>query len=186
MFALVPHRQRSPALLRWLLVCLLVGGALAVAITPNLAAEQSAATSAVQRCVPIEVFIRSDCPHSVKAVAFVKQLASRRSGIQLHFYDVLKDRPALERLYELSRKHQEKNPGVPSIIVAGRFLVGWDRDETSGRAVEDSLLIEVFTRAGCDHCRRAKEYLARLRPRYPAFEVRIYDIFAKCRRAPTI
>jgi glutaredoxin len=156
----------------WLLFLVAIAGALPQA--GLVAAEQ--ATREATRCVRIEVFTRSDCPHSAEAMKFLRNLEQTRDGLKLVSYDILQDRQALARVRELSRKHNVGAPGVPTILVAGQLHVGWDKAETTGRTVEESLVIELFTRDGCDHCRRAREYVGRIVPRYAAFKVRVYEV----------
>lgn len=143
--------------------------------SPMFAAIASA-QSIPQRCVQIEAFIRNDCQYSAQAVAYLREMEKARPGIEVQVYDVLTDRDALTRLHALSDRHHVPKRGVPTVLVAGQLVVGWGSAETTGKKIEQCLTVEVFTRTGCDHCRRAKTYIARIQPNYPAFEFRIYDI----------
>jgi len=82
----------------------------------------------------VEVFTREGCPRCAAARAFLGRLEQERPGLRVRYLDVVRQREALERLAALSAERGGV-PGVPSFLVGNRLLVGFDREETTGRAL---------------------------------------------------
>ena len=134
-----------------------------------LGGERSASAAAAlqQNQVVIELFVRSDSQQSKLAKEFLSDLAQRRAGIRLKVYDVLSDRDALAKLWQLAKRFGQAQPQVPSAYLCDRLFVGF-RD---GRALEDCLTIHAYVRAGCMYCRNARAFLGELQSRWPAIRV---------------
>lgn len=127
-------------------------------------------------CILIEVFTRENSEQCSRVEKFLTELAKRRSEVRVTYHDVVRDEAALKRLHELCRRHRVTTAGVPGILLCDQFLVGYRDDETTGRRIEELLKIEVFTREGCPHCAKAKEFLAELSRRNPGLKIEIYDV----------
>jgi len=84
--------------------------------------------------IEVEVFTRDGCPRCAEARAFLDRLVRERPGLRVRYLDVVRQREALERLATLSAARGGV-PGVPSFLVGGRLLVGFDREETTGAAL---------------------------------------------------
>ncbi len=82
----------------------------------------------------VEVFTREGCPRCAAARAFLDRLALERPGLRVRYLDVVREREALRRLTSLAAARSGV-PGVPSFLVRGSLLVGFDGEETTGRAL---------------------------------------------------
>jgi glutaredoxin len=116
---------RCPRLSRWLR-----SGAASLLLTILLA------TSAAATRPSVEMWSREGCPYCAEARAFLDDLRERRPELRIIVYDVVRDPTARERLLVLSEQYGVQRPGVPSFLVEGRLLVGWEGAEVSGSALE--------------------------------------------------
>lgn len=110
------------------------GGSMRVAAVALLGVVLHAAPHPAADTVDVEVFTREGCPRCAAARAFLDQLAQERPGLRVRYLDVVRQRQALERLTALSAARGGV-PGVPSFLIGGRLLVGFDREETTGRTL---------------------------------------------------
>ena len=124
MARLLPTLRRALALLA-LLLCWYAGAGVA-ATTPT-----GAATAAPQ----LEVFVREGCPHCAAAKVFLAQLARERPDLKIVYRPVDEDPQARDALVAVSRAAGTWPPGVPTFVVDGRVLVGFDDGDPAGRAL---------------------------------------------------
>ena len=124
MARLLPALRRALALLA-LLLCWYAGAGVA-ATTPT-----GAATAAPQ----LEVFVREGCPHCAAAKVFLAQLARERPDLKIVYRPVDEDPQARDALVAVSRAAGTWPPGVPTFVVDGRVLVGFDDGDPAGRAL---------------------------------------------------
>ena len=129
-----------------------------------------------ENCVRIELLIRKDSPQSQKAVEFMEKLENRWPGLVVEIKDVASDKSALQRAHQLLKQYGIQKPGVPIIHAARQLIVGYRDDETTGKRIEDLLTVDVYTRDGCPRCAEAKRFLERMKPKYPGFRIKIYEI----------
>jgi glutaredoxin len=87
--------------------------------TPDSAAAAGAG------CSVVEVFARQGCPHCIEAKAYLASLQASRTHLVITYFDVEQDRQALQRLLDLSARHNITRPGVPAFLVCGDFSVGY-------------------------------------------------------------
>lgn len=119
--------------------CLVV--ALALLLTGTLSPSFSATEDQAVPCTTIEIFHRYGCPHCDKALRFLYNLKARQPSIELLEYEVESSPKNQDRFEAVNRAAGVSTPGVPSIFVCGRFFVGFDEPETTGRSIE--LLISL-------------------------------------------
>lgn len=158
-------------LLKWIVIlsCCSAGA--------DASAESAPAQHAADTiCLPVAIYLRPDSPQCARAQEYLEKLARDRPEIQVTYHDVVADLTARKKYYALVRQHRIAKPGVPGIQVGHRFLIGFDKPETTGPYITDSLSFEVFTREGCPHCASAKEFLAGMRQRYPGLRISIRDV----------
>lgn len=102
----------------------------------TLAALLLAGTVAAAGSAPeIELFVRSGCPHCAAAKAYLAELAAQRPGLRIVETDLQRDPGARARLARLSRDAGIAQPGVPTIRVGERLIVGFDSPATTGAQV---------------------------------------------------
>ncbi len=88
--------------------------------------------SAQSEPVVIEVFVRDGCPHCSAAKIWLAKLAVERPELRIVLRPVDRDADAREDLLRISRQVGIWPPGVPTFVVDGQVLVGFDDAEHSG------------------------------------------------------
>ncbi|MDP1647166.1 MAG: glutaredoxin family protein [Rubrivivax sp.] len=101
---------------------------------PHAAASAAAATPVV-----VQVYVREGCPHCADAKRFLDRLALERPGLRVETRPVDEDPQARDELSALSRAAGVWPPGVPTFVVQGRALVGYDDEMHTGRAIVELL-----------------------------------------------
>jgi len=123
---------------------LLLGLAIVLVLAPSIpwaadvraAAEVASAPRAMPPSVAprtVMVFVREGCPHCADAKAWLAQLAPQRPDLRFVLRPVDSDAQARQDLSALSRAAGVWPPGVPTFVVDGRVLVGFDDAEHAGR-----------------------------------------------------
>lgn len=102
-------------------------------IVPLSAASEQAQPAAAQGV--LEVFVRDGCPYCAEAKIFLARLSSERPGLRIIYRSVDSDASARSELEQRSRNAGIWPPGVPTFVVGGRILVGFDDAERSGPAL---------------------------------------------------
>lgn len=80
----------------------------------------------------LEVFVRDGCPHCARAEAFLGTFATERPGLAVVVRHVDRDEVARDDLLRHSRAAGVWPPGVPTFVIAGRMLVGFESAERTG------------------------------------------------------
>jgi len=148
----LPIRRRfrlaaSGACLR--LICVLVlataSSLLTAAASPSSPSSSTAsfpwieANAAGERQVHLYFFWTSSCPHCQAARPFVEALPARHPWLLLHSRNLSGDREAVADYVALAASVGEEASSVPAFLFCGRMEVGFDRAETTGRALEEAL-----------------------------------------------
>jgi glutaredoxin len=110
--------------LRWLACA-------ALALAASWAAANSAA-SAAAGTPTLEVFVRDGCPHCADAKEYLPALARERPGLRIVLRPVDRDAAARDALERHSRNAGIWPPGVPTFVIGGRVLVGFESAERTG------------------------------------------------------
>jgi glutaredoxin len=107
------------------------------AILPAAAAAQDTTPGKPEQ--RLRVYVREGCPHCTEAKVFLEQLAAQRPGLRIELRPVDTDPAAREELQAASRRAGLWPPGVPTFVVDGRVLVGFDDAEHTGRDLRSLL-----------------------------------------------
>ncbi|MFM1798566.1 MAG: hypothetical protein RLZZ117_844 [Cyanobacteriota bacterium] len=83
----------------------------------------------------LEVFVRDGCPHCAAAKAWLPQLQRAHPELRVRLRDLERDPAALRQLREHSRRAGVRAPGVPTFVINGTVLVGFDSPEGMGRTL---------------------------------------------------
>jgi glutaredoxin len=94
---------------------------LLAALLPLLVPAQAGASEPV-----LEVFVREGCPHCARAEAFLPELRQQRPGLEVRLRRLDSDPAAIDDLIRVSRQVGIQAPGVPTFVIAGQVLVGFD------------------------------------------------------------
>jgi len=81
----------------------------------------------------LQVFVREGCPHCAAAKAFLPELQKLRPGIQVRLRPLESDPAAVDDLLRHSRQAGIGAPGVPTFVLEGQVLVGFDDADGRGR-----------------------------------------------------
>ncbi len=90
----------------------------------------------IEQLFTIHAFTREGCPHCRDAKVFLKQFQRRRPGIRVEIHDVMSEAGARDRLMQLSQQFHMPATGLPCFYACGRFMVGFQSAETTGRQLE--------------------------------------------------
>ena len=126
-------------------------------------ADAEATRREIEDLYTIHAFTREGCPHCRDAKAFLKQLQQRRPSIRVVIHDVVSEPGARDRMNELSRQHGIPATGLPCFYVCGRFLVGFNTAQTTGRQLE-ALIPESQVGEAGGEARRQLQATRRLAP----------------------
>lgn len=141
-------RHRSLLVWRWpdVIILMLLCASLIVQATSAVAGVALSVAS-----IPppeIEVFVREGCPHCEAARSFLAALERERSALRVTLIDIRRDPDALARLHQLSRDAGIAQPGVPTIRVGDRLIVGFDTPATTGEQIRAALALAFDSARG--------------------------------------
>ena len=80
----------------------------------------------------LEVFVRDGCPHCAEAKKFLTEFAGGRPDLRIVLRPVDRDATAREDLIRYSRAAGIWPPRVPSFVIDGRILVGFESAARTG------------------------------------------------------
>ncbi len=110
-------------------------GALLLILIATLGPAHAKDTSEPNRSVQVYYFWQDGCPHCARAMAFLPSLKERWPSVSVRSFEVSRVGHASD-LYRLTAlRFGIERPAVPLIVVGERYFLGYDRDETSGRAI---------------------------------------------------
>jgi hypothetical protein len=84
----------------------------------------------------LEVFVREGCPHCADAKVFLESFARERPRLKILFRELGEDPGAIEDLIGHSRAAGIWPPGVPTFVVKGRVLLGFDSARGTGEQLK--------------------------------------------------
>lgn len=145
-------------------------------IVLEAAAAASAGDHAARRCVVIDVFASERDDSVQAAVQAVEDFAAKRGGVVVlrRFLDASADDRG--DLAKLAERHGFDAEQTPVFSACGVAVAGVRDPAVIIARIGSALRIEVFTRAGCSRCARAKAWLATIAERYPGLAVSISDL----------
>ncbi|MEF8750730.1 MAG: thioredoxin family protein [Candidatus Accumulibacter necessarius] len=118
------------------LLALAAIAAMATAAEPPVWIDYDAAGA---RRVHLYFFWTRTCPHCQAARPFVDALPARHAWLVVHSHDLTADQDAADRYVAIAESLGEDASSVPAFLFCGRMEVGFDRPETTGKALEDAL-----------------------------------------------
>jgi hypothetical protein len=134
---MTPHFLNLPRGFR--LICFLAFAAVSsfsAALEPPVWIDNRAAG---ERQVHLYFFWTSTCPHCQAARPFVEALPARHPWVVLHSRNLTTDPHAADAYVSMAESLGHEATSVPAFLFCGQIEVGFDRPETSGRALEESL-----------------------------------------------
>ncbi len=114
-------------------------GAFLLILIATLGPAPAEDTSKPDRSVQVYYFWQDGCPHCARAMAFLPSLEERWPSVSVQSFEVSRVGHASD-LYRLTvLRLGIERPAVPLIVVGERYFLGYDRDETSGRAISQAV-----------------------------------------------
>lgn len=134
-FRRVLHRQQRATPARWLALAwwLVLFWWLPGAGCASAAQAQPAVPAADSGV--LVVFVREGCPHCAEAKRFLETASRDRPSLRIVYRQVDQDPAAAEELAGIFRDANMWPPGVPTFVIGGQALVGFDTAETTGPSV---------------------------------------------------
>ncbi|QDU38765.1 Glutaredoxin [Maioricimonas rarisocia] len=153
---------------------------LAVAV---LFAAPTRSAWAASRCINLEMYYRSSDEQSSQTVARIAELIEARDGVRVRPFDLDSDESeaAQARLDRLVKYYKLREPQLPIVYGCRQVLSEFDGPSSVESRLTSLLRMDVYTRAGCPRCARARAYLKSYSEKYPGLEVRIFDIVSDSR-----
>ncbi|MGR8931821.1 MAG: glutaredoxin family protein, partial [Gammaproteobacteria bacterium] len=74
----------------------------------------------------LEVYVRDGCPHCKAAKQFLPQVVAQRPQLRIVYHSLDQDPNARNELINLSVKAGIWPPGVPTFVMHGKVLTGFD------------------------------------------------------------
>lgn len=87
--------------------------------------------------VLIEVLERNDCAHCQAEKAFLHDLQTKRSDIEVRFYDI--NQPDGKKLFDAVTKKAELSKSTPVTIIGTSVVQGFDAPENTGKMFEQTI-----------------------------------------------
>jgi thiol-disulfide isomerase/thioredoxin len=109
------------------LTCLCIGGGLAQF------------SSADDKPVTVYLFWTEGCPHCVHEKKFLAELERQAKGIKVVSLEVSASRENLELFQKVGKLLNADISGVPFTVIGNRYLIGWQDEPTTGRAIEAAI-----------------------------------------------
>lgn len=85
------------------------------------------------------VFVRNGCPRCARAKSFLPSVQRRYPALRLVYREITTDRYASSDLEKLSRTYGQRAVSVPVFHFCQQMVVGFDREETSGKSLLQKL-----------------------------------------------
>jgi glutaredoxin len=99
----------------------------------------------IEELLNIRAYIRPGCKHCKAGKAFLDEMIVRRPAIKVYYYDVVGDLNARQEVQNLAARYQVQIPSFPCVRVAGRLVVGYQTDETTGKKIEDFFIDRSYS-----------------------------------------
>ncbi|MFN4341751.1 MAG: NrdH-redoxin [Azonexus sp.] len=85
----------------------------------------TALTATADTAVDVHVFWSLRCPHCLKALPELRQMAAEHPWLRLHDYEITQSPANLQRFQEMAQAHGETAQAVPTLFYCGHMEVGW-------------------------------------------------------------
>ncbi len=80
----------------------------------------------------LQVYVRDGCPHCAEAKQYLPQITAQRPSLKIVYRSLDQEPDARTELITLSQQAGVWPPGVPTFVMHGKVLVGFNDAETSG------------------------------------------------------
>lgn len=121
-------------------IIILLAGICGFGLVPQWYGQAAALDSDTQQaCRQIDFYFTLDCPHCRRALAYLSDLEQRHPEVRIQRFEIKQDQEAFARFIEYHEQFGIEQPGVPFFLLCDHYLTGFDKPETTGRIIEESL-----------------------------------------------
>ena len=96
-------------------------------------------THAGDKLVTVYLFWSIGCPHCRQEKEFLAALARRDQAIQVVPLEVSASRENLKLMQKVGKFLNTEVSGVPFTVIGNQYVIGWQDEPTSGRAIEAAI-----------------------------------------------
>jgi thiol-disulfide isomerase/thioredoxin len=96
-------------------------------------------TSAAEKPVTVYLFWTTGCPHCLHEKGFLAALERRDQAVKVVALEVSGSRENLELFQKVGKLLEVDVSGVPFTVIGDQYLIGWQDELTSGRAIETAI-----------------------------------------------
>ena len=99
----------------------------------------AAPTYAQDKPVTVYLFWTIGCPHCLHEKEFLAALERRDRDIKVVALEVSASRENLELFQKVGKLLQADISGVPFTVIGNQYVIGWQDESTTGRAIETAI-----------------------------------------------
>ena len=107
----------------------------------------AAPTYAQDKPVTVYLFWTIGCPHCLHEKEFLAALERRDKAIKVVALEISARRENLELFQKVGKLLQADISGVPFTVIGNQYVIGWQDEPTTGRAIETAIR-EARSRGG--------------------------------------
>jgi glutaredoxin len=96
-------------------------------------------TPAADHPVTVYIFWTTGCPHCLHEKEFLAALEGRDQAITVVALEASGSRENLELLQKVGKLLQADVSGVPFTVIGNQYVIGWQDESTTGRAIETAI-----------------------------------------------
>lgn len=89
--------------------------------------------------IRVDFFYSAICPHCAKEEVFLERMEKEYSDIEIRKYEVYYDSANRELFKEAAQRLSLGQLAVPLTVIGEKYFLGYQDDETTGKAIEDYL-----------------------------------------------
>ena len=93
----------------------------------------------VDKPVTVYLFWTNGCPHCLHEKEFLAALERRDSAVKVVALEVSARRENLELFQKVGKLLQADISGVPFTVIGDQYVIGWQDEATTGRAIETAI-----------------------------------------------
>lgn len=87
----------------------------------------------------LDLYISTTCPHCQKEEVFLRDLQKQKPWLEIHRYEINKNRAALEHFHQQLYQQYLDDYSVPALFFCDSRWVGFDTEKTTGQTISRAL-----------------------------------------------
>ncbi|MBN8600746.1 MAG: hypothetical protein J0M26_06945 [Planctomycetes bacterium] len=144
--------------------------------SPLQVARAFQADSPPIRSVLVEFYFDSAQVDHVNALNEIEQHFETIAGVELVARDLKSQNKNQERFQKLANHFKFAPTRIPVLYTCNRIIHPLETEKQWKAILEDTLVLDIYTRIGCSRCVAAKKFMEQITKRYPAFKIRYREL----------